>query len=1067
MAGQCLSALISRIESGEVLDLGRLQVNQSSSELDGEQLRQKPSQETEINGDWLRMILMGLPLPILIGKTAEERADEEPEVRPVKVTPAGIRIASAFITGELNLNDLAGIGGAPLPVLQFDRCEFQKEINLRRCHLRSLSLKDCRFSELQAEESVIDGPVKLSGVRRQSQIAIKDRNGVETESFGAYVVLRGAKIGGHIDCAHASFAATPRRSDEEPHVENSKHPRFGLDLRAAQIRGSVLLRPGVTALGGISFTLAHVEGSIWLNGAELTAGEDCAFSADYADIKGSLYLRTYDPPNKSESIQFLARGEVSLFATRLGGSLYLEGAKLEGCKPDAGGRGPKESLDAMNSTIGGSCKLTCWQSFTNRTRVYPFTAIGGILMESASIRNDVHFGGSDVQAVHAENISVGGDFDMSVYVAPEARSLESLRATATEVHLEGAVIKGDMLMTGARLGRQSDTANKDHGLFARGARIGGNCDLATNSYRIGTKDEPVRFECYGRVQMPEAVIGNSLLMSGARVVYKHPHPLAAVDIAGTTIGGHAKFMAWSPDGSADCISFELDADLIAMRVTGAKIAQKLILNGAIIKASRTAIDGGNVEVGSKASLGTYKSRSFNAMGQVNLASANINLGLDMKGARIRLPTSQGTGNTDEVPRQCVALDLTLARMKFVRLVQLEAVGQVVLQHAQIDTDLKLTDSRFEAPIRLDFAKIGTSVDLTGIQLWCGTAQAVYERISASYDRDNQSPDLVKGSALAEMAQSHTSKRGAAELSLNSARIGGALIVSGLKIFARADPANGRQSSMPDELKLATIDLRGLHVQEMRDDGGKGWSASVRFWLEGFFYTRLAPPDQPPGSPFYKAAESPSENLPSARLRWLDQQYFNRNEPQIAEFTPGAYEQLVKTLNIDGLYEEAHKVTSARLDREREVSRNLWHKFFWWFLWLAFGYGFSRRKAFCTFLLCILVGTGAAYVADYGLKVPYLPPVEKVLIANRSLSEGRTDEGDLNKVVDCHDRIQSGLYALDVFVPVLDLKQQSACSIRRDKPLWRWAQALYRFLGWVLVPITVLTFSGILKKHLER
>jgi hypothetical protein len=470
-------------------------------------------------------------------------------------------------------------------------------------------------------------------------------------------------------------------------------------------------------------------------------------------------------------------------------------------------------------------------------------------------------------------------------------------------------------------------------------------------------------------------------------------------------------------------------------------------------------------------MGTYKTYSFDAVGRVNLTGANIKLGLDMGGAHIRLPKSQGSVDAEEEPDPCVVLDFTLARMKFLRLVQIEAGGQVVLQHTEIETDLKLTDSRFEAPIRADFAKIGASVDLTGAQLWCGAAQTIYERIAASYHRDNEPPAKVRLSARAEMAQSHANKHQAAELSFNSARIGGALIVSGLKIFPRVDtPAN---QLVPDdfkfapEFKFATIDLRGLQVQEVRDDGGKAWSTSARFWLEGFCYTRLAPPAESPGSPFYRAAESPSNKVSFSRLQWLDQQYFDRNEPQVPEFTPGAYEQLVKTLNIDGLYEDANRITSARLDRERELSRSLGHKAIWGFLCVAFGYGFSRWKALRTLLICIVVGWAMAYVADYGLNVPHLSPLGKVLIANHSVSGNKAQEEDLKNAVDCDNRIQPFLYAIDVFVPVLDLKQQSACSIRRDRPVWRYAEAGYKFLGWVLIPITLLTFSGILKKHLER
>jgi hypothetical protein len=68
---------------------------------------------------------------------------------------------------------------------------------------------------------------------------------------------------------------------------------------------------------------------------------------------------------------------------------------------------------------------------------------------------------------------------------------------------------------------------------------------------------------------------------------------------------------------------------------------------------------------------------------------------------------------------------------------------------------------------------------------------------------------------------------------------------------------------------------------------------------------------------------------------------------------------------------------------------------------------------------------------------------------------------------CGKKIRSLLYALDVFIPVLDLRQQNACSIAEPYTLWRYAQAAYALLGWIVTPLTILTLSGILRRHLEK
>jgi hypothetical protein len=68
-------------------------------------------------------------------------------------------------------------------------------------------------------------------------------------------------------------------------VRMSWFAQYALDLRAASISGSVILRPRCQALGGTSLTLASIQGSVWASGAEVTAIEEHAFSASYAGVK--------------------------------------------------------------------------------------------------------------------------------------------------------------------------------------------------------------------------------------------------------------------------------------------------------------------------------------------------------------------------------------------------------------------------------------------------------------------------------------------------------------------------------------------------------------------------------------------------------------------------------------------------------------------------------------------------------------------------------------------------------------------------------------------------------------
>jgi hypothetical protein len=250
-----------------------------------------------------------------------------------------------------------------------------------------------------------------------------------------------------------------------------------------------------------------------------------------------------------------------------------------------------------------------------------------------------------------------------------------------------------------------------------------------------------------------------------------------------------------------------------------------------------------------------------------------------------------------------------------------------------------------------------------------------------------------------------------------------------------------------------------------------------------------------------------------RLRWLLRK-FTDGRPNKAEFSPEAYVQLVRILRSQGRFDEARVVASHRLDLERDYMT------FWGFrpaLWLFavfFDYGLSTGRALLTFFLCLFLGWAGAEIADQGrlqlggdprmglgrplrlrveqnqLVIPNrldwkpaagLPilviastPVSAVAAMNSktrvvqpaySVAEaGRATNDELR----CGDAIDPFLYALETFVPALELHQGSKCEIsaRPDAAPWRWAKALYAILGWIVTSLTVLTITGVLRRQAE-
>ena len=99
-----------------------------------------------------------------------------------------------------------------------------------------------------------------------------------------------------------------------------------------------------------------------------------------------------------------------------------------------------------------------------------------------------------------------------------------------------------------------------------------------------------------------------------------------------------------------------------------------------------------------------------------------------------------------------------------------------------------------------------------------------------------------------------------------------------------------------------------------------------------------------------------------------------------------------------------------------------------------------------------------------------------------------------KSIPCDDDIIPWVYALDLILPLVELRQEHRCRIRyhekehpirplqwlhastnvSGKPflvyestLWGFAQAIYSIIGWIVTSLTLLTVTGVLRRVAER
>lgn len=319
-----------------------------------------------------------------------------------------------------------------------------------------------------------------------------------------------------------------------------------------------------------------------------------------------------------------------------------------------------------------------------------------------------------------------------------------------------------------------------------------------------------------------------------------------------------------------------------------------------------------------------------------------------------------------------------------------------------------------------------------------------------------------------------------------------------------------------------IDLTGFRCSGLDDDDGLGWAGfpQGRIRVDGFEYGRIVPPsDGDARDDAGKAPDAPRVPEIDLRLEWLAKQH-SKAPPSREEFRIQPYEHLARVWRAEGKYGAADRVSYERLKLERRVLNQRairWLKL--WSLQLPFKYGLSVPRAAFTFLLFIVIGWVSTEIANYG-SIRVLPlgtsdqglmffreidtPLKPVLMvetatvstlafaptsaASENGGEASSQSAPPTTVVSprpatpladatglyqsefaCGDQIETLLYAFDVFVPLLDLRQESKCTVSGRPEAWAWrvGKGLYATLGWFVTSGFVLTASGLLRRQVEH
>ena len=293
-------------------------------------------------------------------------------------------------------------------------------------------------------------------------------------------------------------------------------------------------------------------------------------------------------------------------------------------------------------------------------------------------------------------------------------------------------------------------------------------------------------------------------------------------------------------------------------------------------------------------------------------------------------------------------------------------------------------------------------------------------------------------------------------------------------------------------------LNHANAQVLDDDGGRGWGPGARLVLEGFRYERLRDLD--------------FATVAAERRDWLMRQF---GTPQggsslaprhivgnTADYRPQPFEQMVNVLRQAGAVGAARELESCKLSTEMWVAllrpmppasgirgrvangfEWLWRRFNFainWLYRLTFDFGLSAKRGIATFALLVLLGGATVKLLNApALSPPVLvlatTPVQTLLVpevptaaSGWGVKPASPIQGTSTAVTElaCGAAINPWLYAADVFIPLLDLKQEDQCGVNDTANRWRVLKALYAVLGWIVTSLLILTVTGTLRRKGE-
>ncbi len=268
---------------------------------------------------------------------------------------AALRLRGARITGPLLLAH-----GRITASWLLEQCRIDEHIDLEGAQTGSIYLRGSHLRTLSAYNAHIDGVLAVSGATIAGSGALALY--ADSVTIAGDLRARGAQVTGPVSLIGADIRGQLVLVDARIDNPNGK----SLNAGGMQVGRSVDCN-GLNAVGEVRMPGAQIGSSLTFNGATLDGCAGAALVATGLTVASDVLFRQERP---GAGRCFESRGVIWMPGARLGGNLYLSGARLDG-------RGTV-ALHARRASVDGSVNLD--RGFCTRDEVRLTAArIGGLL----------------------------------------------------------------------------------------------------------------------------------------------------------------------------------------------------------------------------------------------------------------------------------------------------------------------------------------------------------------------------------------------------------------------------------------------------------------------------------------------------------------------------------------------------------------------------------------------------------------------------------------------------------------------------------------------------------------